>query len=249
MQAAIILVLVIIIVVIVVSVMSTSTSTLTSMSPGTSMQTLQSTSMQNPTASNFTFSTWFYINGLNYNFDRHKILLARIVPSEMTSATSAVGSCPKYSDMKNSNPSPLIAITPYTNDIEVSVCVLNGTDSTPSVQSTLVTNVPVQKWVNLLVSIYGRTLDIYLDGKLAKTIVLSGIASIAANENLYVTPCGGFDGWTSKVQYFPNATNPQQAWDIYKAGYGSSFFANSFGQTQLSVSLLQNGTPTRSVVI
>jgi len=229
MQASIvILVLVIIIVAVVIYFLTKGNTPLSSLSQGTSMQTIQSSALSNPQAANFTFSMWFYINGLNYNYNRHKVLMARLTPTNMGNATSATGSCPGYSTMKQSSPCPLIVIVPYTNDLEISLTVNNGTDATPTVDNTLLTNVPIQKWVNLLMSVYGRTLDIYLDGKLAKTTVLPGTAIVSANENLYITPCGGFDGWTSKVQYFPNATNPQQAWTIYKAGYGGGFFSNMF---------------------
>jgi hypothetical protein len=52
---------------------------------------------------------------------------------------------------------------------------------------------------------------------------------------------GGFYGWTSKFQYWPNAVDPQFAWDIYKAGYGGGFLSSLFGQYQVKISLLNNG--------
>jgi len=247
MQAVIILVLVIVIVVLVVAYMSKSNSTLSSMSQGTNMQTIAATSITNPTATNFTYSIWFYINGWNYNFDQHKVIFARLLPSAMVNATSSPNTCPSQQDLRNSSPCPLVTLTPFTNDIEISMSVFNENNSEPA--TAFISNVPIQKWVNLLISVYGRTLDVYMDGKLTKTVVLPGTANIPANENLYITPCGGFDGWTTKFQYFPNATNPQQAWSIYQAGYGASFLSNIMGNTQMSVSLLQNGTPTKTVTI
>ena len=35
-----------------------------------------------------------------------------------------------------------------------------------------------------------------------------------------ITGNGGFDGFTSKIKYVPDRINPQQAYDIYKEGFG-----------------------------
>jgi hypothetical protein len=39
---------------------------------------------------------------------------------------------------------------------------------------------------------------------------------------LYVTPLGGFSGYTSNIKYFANPLNPQEAYNIYRQGYGGS---------------------------
>ena len=75
----------------------------------------------------------------------------------------------------------------------------------------VVKNFPLQKWVNLIVSVYGRTLDIYIDGKLVRTCILPGVAKVNAKANIVVTPNGGFNGWTSNFKYWAHASNPQEA--------------------------------------
>jgi hypothetical protein len=107
--------------------------------------------------------------------------------------------------------------------------------------------VPIQKWVNLILSVYGRTMDIYIDGKLVRTCLLPGIASINNNADVYVTPSGGFDGWTAKFQYYPSPLNPQQAWNIYAQGYSS--WLSMFSTYQIKISLEENGNVSKSVTI
>lgn len=227
-----------------------SKSSLSTMTSATTMQTVNTTNITNPNSSNFTFSIWFYINNWNYNYDQDKIIYARLVSSSLASALGGEGSCPDYDTMKQANPSPMVALTRFTNDLEITMSTYsNDGSATTTPTNVRVANVPLQKWVNLLISIYGRTLDIYLDGKLIKTVVLPNTVSVPSNENMYITPCGGFNGWTSNFQYFPHAFNPQQAWNIYRAGYGSSFTSNLFGQTQMNVTLMQNGTPTKSITL
>ena len=117
------------------------------------------------------------------------------------------------------------------------------------IHNCMVSNIPIQKWVNLTLSVYGRTMDLYIDGKLVRTCLLPGIANINNNADIYVTPKGGFNGWTSNLQYYPNSLNPQEAWNIYTQGYGGGMLSNLFGSYQVEVSLIQNGTTQSSVTI
>ena len=90
-------------------------------------------------------------------------------------------------------------------------------------------------------------MDLYIDGKLVRTCLLPGVASINSNSNVYVTPAGGFDGWTSKFQYYPNSLNPQQVWNIYTQGYSN--WSSMFNAYQVQISLVENGTTQSSVTI
>ena len=103
-------------------------------------------------------------------------------------------------------------------------------------------NVPIQRLCNLLISVYGRTLDIYLDGKLVRTCVLPGVAKIDSNAPIYVTPMGGFSGWTSRFQYWSDSSDPQKAWNIYKAGYGGGLLGSVFGKYTVKLSLMTGDT-------
>jgi hypothetical protein len=87
---------------------------------------------------------------------------------------------------------------------------------------------------------------VYIDGKLVKTCLLPGVANINTNADIYVTPVGGFDGWTSRFQYYPKSLNPQEAYNIYTKGYGGSSFLQGY---QVQISLVENGTTQSSVTI
>jgi hypothetical protein len=58
---------------------------------------------------------------------------------------------------------------------------------------------------------------------------------------------GGFSGWTSRFQYWPESSNPQQAWNVYKAGYGGSLLGSLFGKYTVKVSLMTNDAENSSV--
>jgi hypothetical protein len=92
----------------------------------------------------------------------------------------------------------------------------------------------------LIISLYGRTLDVYIDGKLVRTCVLPGVAKINQKANIVVTPNGGFSGFTTNFQYWNNSTNPQDAYNIYKDGFGGSILGNLFNKYRIKIAFLSD---------
>ena len=235
------------------------TTALTSLIDANVMTTINATSLtQNTTgnANNFAYSIWFYVQDWNYRYGERKVIFGRMNNKSTSETNSSVPGINGF------DPSPLVFLEKMENNIVIALGCYpsaeqiannyqDGTmNSATSVRSQLhlcqVANVPIQRWVNLLVSVYGRTLDVYMDGKLVKTCLLPGIAMVNQNSNVYLTPGGGFNGYTSKLQYFPHPINPQQAWNIYSAGYGTNMFNNNY---QLKVSFEENGNVKKSFTI
>jgi hypothetical protein len=248
-------VVIVVLIYIVYGFISKDVSTLSGLTSGQTMQTINPTSLAASTSSgntsNFTYSIWMYVDDWNYRYGEEKVLFGRMV----------VGS-------KTTQPCPSVVLGALENNVIVSLTVFPGQDTVPTTTSTsssstttttsssasivhrcAVANVPIQKWVNLLVSVYGRSMDIYLDGKLVRTCILPGVAKIDANAPVYITPNGGFSGWTAKFQYWADSCDPQKAWNIYEAGYGASMLANLFGKYTVKVSLMEGNTEDSSISI
>jgi hypothetical protein len=204
------------------------------------------TNGSNVASSNFAYSTWFYINDWNYRYGEPKVIFGRMGAKSDASG----GSIPGISGV---DPCPAVVLGAIENNLMVSLGCYPGVDQAPTspggktiVHTCSVGNIPIQKWVNLIISVYGRTMDLYIDGKLVRTCLLPGVASVNNDAKIIVTPKGGFDGWTSKLQYYPDPLNPQDAWNIYVKGYGGK---NMFSSYDVQISLVQNGTTTNSVTI
>jgi len=200
-------------------------------------------------SSNFAYSCWFYVNDWNYRYGEPKVIFGRMGSQSGESDGSIEG-------ISGVDPCPAVVLGAIENNLMVSLGCYPGADDQPTtpggktiVHTCSVSNIPIQKWVNLIISVYGRTMDLYIDGKLVRTCLLPGVASVNNNANIYVTPKGGFDGWTSKLEYYPNSLNPQDAWNIYSKGYRGGFFSNLFGSYDVEISLIENGTTTNSVTI
>lgn len=208
-----------------------TTSTIVATSLATTGSTADNTNM--------AYSIWFYINDWNYRYGDIKTIFTR-------------------TDSDNKKSCPAVELGAIENNLMVTLACFPGnlaTPGTPAITSVdhtcTVGNIPIQRWVNLIVSVYGRSMDIYIDGKLVKTCLLPGVANINKEANIYVTPDGGFDGWTSKFQYFPTPLNPQQAWNIYTSGFASPYanMLGMLGSYQVQVSLLENGNTKRTVTL
>lgn len=198
-------------------------------------------------SSNFAYSVWFYVNDWNYRYGEPKVIFGRMGAK----SGDGGGSVPGISGL---DPCPAVVLGAVENNISVSLGCYPGIDQEPTtpggntvVHTCSIANVPIQKWVNLIISVYGRTMDLYIDGKLVRTCLLPGVASVNNNANIYVTPAGGFNGWTSKLQYYPNSLNPQEAWNIYTRGY--SDWSSMFNAYQIEISLVENGTTQSSITI
>lgn len=207
------------------------------------------TNGSNVASSNFAYSCWFYVNDWNYRYGEPKVIFGRMGSSSSESGGSIEG-------VSGLDPCPAVVLGAVENNLMVSLGCYPGADVQPTtpggktiVHTCSVGNIPIQKWVNLIISVYGRTMDLYIDGKLVRTCLLPGVASVNNNAKIYVTPKGGFDGWTSKLEYYPNSLNPQDAWNIYTKGYSDGIFSNLFGSYDVQISLVENGTTTNSVTI
>lgn len=224
---------------------STNTLTATIM-PGTTQQQITAdklaTNSSGANSSNFTYSIWFYIDDWNYRYNERKVLFGRMGSPTSSNTSGSV------SDVGGVNPCPLVSFGAIENNLSIAItCAAPDADkkTNTTVHKCNISNVPIQTWTNLLISAYGRTLDIYMDGKLVNTCLLPGIAMINNSADVYVTPNGGFSGWTAKLQYFPNASNPETAWDIYKQGYGSSMFSSY----NIKVTFSKNGVESNGFTI
>jgi len=220
-------IVILIIVYIVMRFMNPNSLQLKNVKSGTETTAISQSSLPNNGESiNYTYSIWFYVKNWQYRLSEPKVLLTR------------------------SN-SPKITLSAYSNNIEIDISVnsVSASETLPDENTVCsVNNVPLQKWSNLIVSLNGRTADVYLDGKLVRTCILPAVPINPAGD-ISITPGGGFSGWTSNFQYWPNSLNPQEAYDVYKNGPGSvSGYGKVLNSHKLKVSYLVDNTEKGSFV-
>lgn len=247
----VIMIVVIVLIFMLIKYLMTDPYTLQTMQSGKTSSTIEATALatngSNVPSSNFAYSIWFYVNNWNYRYGEAKVIFGRMGAQSAPGAGSVAG-------VNGMDPCPAVVLDPVENNLSISLGCYPGIDQQPTTQGGTsvihtcnVANVPIQKWVNLVISVYGRSLDVYLDGKLVRTCLLPGVANVNTNSNVHVTPAGGFEGWTAKFQYYPDSLNPQQVWNIYTQGYSS--WLSSLNAYQIQLSLIENGETQSSVTI
>jgi hypothetical protein len=228
----------------------------------------------NAMAANFAYSIWLYVDNWNYRYGDPKVVFGRMSPPSPNSTTPNLSNASPDSGVgSGTQPCPVVTLGAAENTLNVSVACYPGADTTPSsppaspksssnprgwgggsgsssstiVHTCTMPNIPLQRWVHIVISVYGRALDMYLDGKLVRTCLLPGVVHLSPSVPVYLTPDGGFDGWTNRFQYFPGPVNPQEAWDLYSEGY--SGLSGWFDLYQLQFSLVQNGTTQHTLTL
>jgi hypothetical protein len=79
--------------------------------------------------------------------------------------------------------------------------------------------VDMQRWVCISVVLNGRTVDVYMDGKLARSCVLPSFYRVdSAGSDMQLLRYGGYEGFLSGVNSYDYALNPEQVYRIYMSG-------------------------------
>jgi hypothetical protein len=233
-----ILLIIVILIVIWITYKSFSTnSTLSNNNNGKSQLIISDKDLDtsNLNSSNFTYSIWIYIDDWSYRYGQEKIILQRVDAQNNICPKISLGAFQNNLD---------VAINTYPNSTDSSINVSSSATQTHNCQ---VKNIPIQSWVHVLISVNGRTLDIYIDGKLVRTCVMPGVVKVPDISNVLITPNGGFSGSTSTIKYLANSTNPQDAWNMYKDGYNTGFMGQLFDKYKIKLSYLKDNKEQASI--
>lgn len=97
-------------------------------------------------------------------------------------------------------------------------CLIDSSiNKDPTVGTCVYKMLPLQKWVNVIVSVYNQVVDIYVDGQLGSSCVLKGYPAISTAD-VMLTPDGGFSGQMSNVVFSNTAMTATKARQLYYAG-------------------------------
>ena len=78
-------------------------------------------------------------------------------------------------------------------------------------------DVPLNKWVNVIIRCRNKNLDIYINGTIAKSVQLLGVPKQNYG-NVYVAMNGGFSGYISNLWYYNYALGATAIQHMIKGG-------------------------------
>jgi len=132
----------------------------------------------------FTWSVWIYIDNLTYNSNIYKCVFYKGNDGIQTNG------------LNFPNNAPGLYITPNTNDLLVIMNTFNVIN-----EEILIPDVPLNKWVNVMIRCENVNLDIYINGIVTKSHVLHGVPKQNYGD-VYVGMNGGFSGYVSNLWYY-----------------------------------------------
>jgi len=148
----------------------------------------------------FTWSVWTYIKNLSPdNLFKHVFHKGndQINPEN---------------GMNNPNNAPGLYITPNTNNF---VIIMNTFKNIR--EEIIVEDIPLNKWVNIIIRVENHNLDVYINGTIVKRHILNSVPKQNYGD-VYVTMNGGFNGYTSSLRYWNSALNIRQIQNVIDKG-------------------------------
>lgn len=196
----------------------------------------------------FTMSTWIYVSDWSYRsgfmksilriggqqFDTFRIYLGGQTPTlHIRFHTHDKGLPHKHhvdDDLSRSSLRPLFTSldTNLQGNTDKPLCDLPEID--------------LQRWVHLAVSVNAKTVDVYTDGKLARSCVLPSQYKVdSSTYRASLLDYGGFGGQMSTTTMYNIALNPESIYKIYMEGPDSIISFNdwlsSFFTSNVSINM------------
>jgi hypothetical protein len=204
------------------------------------------------TGGEYTLCMWLYINDWSYKSGLPKGVF-QIADTGVDSNSLMVGILypnePKMM-IRTYTGATASGITDFTANADFKQLLEGKSNAaanmfSPSVDMPMcdVQDIDLQRWIHVAISVNGRIVDVYMDGKLARSCILPEVpkASERGNQVVVMCPNGGFGGFISGVQFYGYAVTPDRIYSTYQAGpYSSANFLTYIGE-KLGIKMTYSG--------
>ena len=156
----------------------------------------------------FTYSTWLMIEDDNFHSFRpgqKKHIFHK--GSEGINSTDD-----EMKGMAYPNNSPGVYLHETENKL---IIVMNTFEKIK--EEVVVPDIPIHKWINLIIRLENRNLDIYINGTIVARHELSSVPKQNYG-NVYVNQGGGFSGLISALRYYNRSITTTEIQDIIASG-------------------------------
>ena len=152
----------------------------------------------------FTWSTWIFIDDLTYKQGQYKHIFHK--------GNDNINLSTEPKGLNFPNNAPGLYIGPNSNTI---LLILNTfTNISEEIE---IDNIPIKKWVNIIIRCNGSVIDVFINGTLSRRHILNGVVKQNYGD-VFVSMNGGFDGYTSSLRYFDKAISTSNIQSIINDG-------------------------------
>jgi hypothetical protein len=162
----------------------------------------------------FTWSVWIYINDLTYNSGRYRCVFYK------GNDFSKNPNNPDVVGLNFPNNAPGLYIAPNSNSLVVMMNTFNVIN-----EEIQINDIPINKWVNVIIRCQNNTLDTYINGIIIKSHHLHGVPKQNYGD-VYVAPNGGFSGYISNLWYYDYALGIDEIAKLYSKGANTTMAGN-----------------------
>jgi hypothetical protein len=164
----------------------------------------------------FTWSVWIFIDDLTYNSNKYKCIFYK--GNDFTSNPNAPAD---QLGLNFPNNAPGLYIAPNTNNLVIYMNTFNVIN-----EEIRVNDIPLNKWLNVLIRCENNTLDVYINGTITKSHQLHGVPKQNYGD-VYIAPNGGFSGYISNLWYYDYALGTAAIADLVNRGPNTNLKGNN----------------------
>jgi len=109
-------------------------------------------------------------------------------------------------------------------------------------------NFPIQKWVHIGIVVDNQIMDVYLDGKMVKSVKLK--QNIAPTENSITYGTGSAIASNTHIAEHKRITyalDPKGMWDLYMEGNGMGGLTQAASEMNVNLSILKDGVESSKI--
>jgi len=167
----------------------------------------------------FTWSIWIFVNNdMEYTTYRH--VFSKGNPQQYAKKYSHHDSNPEKTGIMYPNNAPGLYLTPGKNSL---MLIMNSFDTID--EEIEIDNIPLNKWLNVVIRVKNKSLDVFVNGIVTKTKQLVTPPK-QNNDKVFLHLNNGFNGYSSNLWYWNYAIGTNTVNNIVQAGPNTTL-ANS----------------------
>lgn len=150
----------------------------------------------------FTWSTWLFIDDITAGAGKYRHVFSKGDNPNKAGADGII----------YPNNAPGLYIAPNTNALRIIMNTFNDYN-----EHIDITDVPLNKWVNVIIRLKNITMDVYINGTITQSIELNGVPKQNYGD-VWLCANGGFSGYVSNLWYYDYALGASKIASLYKQG-------------------------------